>query len=80
MTDANFPAPLASGNLCPDCNGTGADKAETLYLRRSGAIDRLSHVRCWTCNGNGLDPAAYFRWSRNTAADDAVRARLDGNV
>lgn len=80
MSDITFPAPLASGNLCSDCNGTGANKAKTLTARRGGAIDRRSYIRCWTCNGNGLDPAAYFRWSRNAASGDAVRARLDGNA
>lgn len=71
-----FPAPLRSGNLCSDCNGTGADRQKTLSLRRRGSIDRGSYISCWTCNGNGLDPAAYFRWSRNAAAGDAVRDAL----
>lgn len=59
----SMPAPLTTGHLCPDCNGTGADRARTLAARRRGSCDRGSYVRCWTCNGNGLDPTAYFRLS-----------------
>ena len=78
--DANLPPALKTGSLCSDCNGTGADRAKTLEARRRGLADGRSYVRCWTCNGNGLDPAAYFRWSRNAAAGDAVRAHLSGNT
>lgn len=70
----DMPAALTSGNLCSDCNGTGADRAKTLAARRRGDCDGRAYIRCWACNGNGLDPAAYFRWSRNAAAGDAVRA------
>lgn len=72
----DLPAPLPSGNLCSDCNGTGADRKRTADARRKGICDRRSYIQCWACNGNGLDPAAYFRWSRNAAAGDAVRAAL----
>ena len=72
----NLPAALTRGNLCPDCNGTGADRVKTLAARRKGICDRSSYIQCWSCNGNGLDPAAYFRWSRNVTAGDAVREKL----
>ena len=72
----NLPAALTSGNLCLDCNGTGADRVKTLAARRKGICDRSSYIQCWSCNGNGLDPAAYFRWSRNATAGDAVREKL----
>ena len=77
--DDNLPPPLRTGNLCSDCNGTGADRDRTLNARRRGQADRGSYIRCWTCNGNGLDPAAYFQWSLNVAAGDAVRASLGAN-
>ena len=69
-----LPSPLTMGSLCGDCGGTGADRQETLRLRRSGSIDRGSYVSCWA--GNGLAPSAYFRWSRNIAAGDSVRGAL----
>lgn len=78
--DASYlPTQLVSGNLCPDCNGTGADRAKTLAARRRGVCDSRSYIQCWSCNGNGLDPAAYFRWSRNAAAGEAVRNHLAHN-
>lgn len=66
--NTNMPAPLTSGHLCPDCNGTGADRSRTLAARRTGLCDRGSYIRCHACNGNGLDPAAYFRWSTPVAS------------
>lgn len=71
-----LPAALTRGNLCPDCNGTGADRDRTFAARRRGIVDSRAYLACWNCAGNGLDPAAYFRWSRNAAAGEAVRARL----
>lgn len=63
----DLPAPLPSGHLCSDCNGTGADRKKTADARRKGICDRRSYIQCWNCNGNGLDPAAYFRWSAPVA-------------
>ena len=71
---SNMPAALVDGNLCSDCNGTGADRAETIAARRRGSCDSRAYIRCRTCSGNGLDPAAYFRWSRNAASGEFVRA------
>lgn len=48
---------------CPDCLGTGADKAKTDAARKSGAIDSRSYIRCWNCNGNGLNPMHFFRFT-----------------
>jgi len=67
-----MPAPLNSGRLCPDCNGTGADRVKTLAARRSGHADSRSFISCWSCNGNGLDPAAYFRWSSPATQSDTT--------
>lgn len=70
--NTSMPAPLTAGRLCPDCNGTGADRARTLAARRCGVADGHSYIRCWTCNGNGLDPAAYFRPTSTPATAGAA--------
>lgn len=60
MRDISLPAPLTSGNLCPDCGGTGADAAKTRAAYKTGRLDS-GYISCWACNGNGLDPSAYFK-------------------
>lgn len=86
MRDISLPAPLTSGNLCPDCGGTGADAEKTRAAYKSGHLSKSSggHIRCWTCNGNGLDPAAYFHTTaRSRPAVSVVRGNdlyfPDGN-
>lgn len=58
-----MPPALTQGHLCPDCRGTGADRAKTIAARQRGDCDSSAYIRCWACNGNGLDPAAYFHFS-----------------
>lgn len=69
MTARHIPAPLTSGHLCPDCEGTGADRAATLKIPDWDS----GYVMCRACNGNGLDPSAYFDWGRKRKRNQADR-------
>lgn len=76
MRDISLPAPLTSGNLCPDCGGTGADAAKTRAAYKTGRLDS-GYISCWACNGNGLDPAAYFKQYSAPALTSKAHAAIN---
>lgn len=52
-------------STCPECNGTGKDRARTQAARKSGQCDAHSYIQCWSCNGNGNDTWGDFRAVRD---------------